>query len=844
MLNTLKLNNFLFILIIGLLFVTCDSENKLQNSKTWQPKNLVLETPWTKEVTPENVHSEYPRPQLIRDKWLNLNGLWDYAILPKFQTKMDSAQGKILVPYPIESALSGVNQKLSIQNQIVYRRQISIPEDWAGQRILLHFEAVDWEATAFINDQQIGTHKGGYDPFYFDITGFIQPGETKELKVAVWDPTDMGHFNPRGKQVTNPSGIYYTPSSGIWQTVWLEPVASSFIESLKIETDLDNSTVTISTIAKNTTENQLVSIGFKDQNGKVNIAKGNPNQPITIKINDPKTWTPEDPFLYDLTVRLQENGENLDEVKSYFGIRKIDLQKDEKGRTRIFLNNEFVFQNGLLDQGFWPDGLYTAPSDDALRYDIEMTKKLGFNMLRKHVKVEPRRFYYWCDKLGVLLWQDMPNTNGYVNKDQEDLQLPQNHVQNFRQELGRLIETHYNHPSIVMWVPFNEGWGQHQSAEITDFVKKKDPTRLVNLASGWEDRGTGDVLDLHNYPDPVLPPLEENRAVVLGEFGGLSYPVENHLWAEMNWGYQKFQDIQEMTIQYEKFYSKVWSYADNGLSAAVYTQTTDVETETNGLMTYDRQILKMNEQTIRNINSRNYVLAPVISPTEKHFDEPLAISIKQPESHPIYYTLDGKTPTKNSTKYDGIFSIEESAHLQAVAISDDGKYSQIASRKFERFRYPRPDYHFAYDEKYSGGGDFALVDGEYGSQIFSDGRWQGFQANPLSIVFEIPENEQINSVEVGFLQSQHAWIFFPMKVILSVSDDAMFFTEISQKEFEIVNDTETKIERVKFNINWKDPFKYLRVNAVNISTCPKWHPGAGNPAWIFVDEIKMESSKR
>lgn len=835
------MNNQQFILFLFIIFCSaCQTKNGSQNLDTWQPKQLTLETPWTHLVTPQNVHAEYPRPQMKRTNWINLNGLWDYAILPKFQTKMDTAQGQILVPFPIESSLSGVKKSVGIQEQIVYQREISIPKDWVNQRVLLHFEASDWETTVLIDGQSIGTHQGGYDPISFDLSDHIQAGETKELKVAVWDPSDLGHFNPRGKQVSNPSGIYYTPSSGIWQTVWLEPVPMTYIESLKIETNIDESTVSISTKTQNGNNDQLVSIDFKDQNGKLNLGKGSINQPITIKVNDPKLWSPKDPFLYDLTVKIQEKGETIDEVKSYFGMRKVDLQKDDRGFTRIFFNNKFLFQNGPLDQGFWPDGLYTAPTDEALRYDIEVTKKLGFNMLRKHVKIESRRFYYWCDKLGILVWQDMPNTNGNVNVGAPDLTPSSQHIQNFEQELTQMITTHYNHPSIIMWVPFNEGWGQHRSAGITDFVKKLDPTRLVNLASGWEDRGTGDIFDIHNYPAPNMPPPEENRAVVLGEFGGLGYPVENHMWTQLNWGYRKFENLQEMTVEYENYYSQVWSFADNGLSAAVYTQTTDIETETNGLMTYDRKVIKMNEKVVHAINTRNYLTTPTILPYEKHFHEPLAISIRQAANHPIYYTLDGSIPNQNSTLYDGVFSIEKSSHLQAISISKDGKQSQISGRKFQKFNQKRPNYQFEYSRKYTAGGDFALIDGKYGTQIFSDGKWQGFEANPLSIIFEKKEDQEINSIEIGFIQSQYAWIFFPVKVIVSISNDGKFFTEIGQKDFELFSDTETKIERVKFDINRKETYKYIGVNAVNISKVPDWHPGAGNRAWLFVDEISIK----
>jgi len=589
-------------LIAVLIFTSCHSPQS-----KWQITENPLLTQWASDVDPENPWPEYPRPQMVRENWLNLNGLWDYAILPKENSEPSDWDGKILVPYPVESALSGVKKRINPEQKLWYHTTFRIPKEWQEtQKIILHFEAVDWETTIYINGKSAGIHKGGYDPFNIDITPFLKKKGKQKLVLSVWDPTDDG-FQPRGKQVSNPKGIWYTPVTGIWQTVWLEPVNSQYINNYKLVPDIDNEKVTFYIHSSDKNQPADLQIKVFDSNGEIAFAEGNTASPVEIKIPDPELWSPDNPFLYDMEITLTNNGQETDHVSGYFGMRKISLGKDEKGLTRIFLNNKFLFQNGPLDQGFWPDGIYTPPTEEAMKYDLEVTKKLGFNMLRKHVKIESRRFYYLCDKMGLLVWQDMPSGDKYIGRNDPDIERTPESKNQFESELLKLIATKYNHPCIVMWVAFNEGWGQFDTERIVGFIKDLDPTRLVNSASGWTDRGVGDVHDIHHYPEPRTPEPEEDRAIVLGEFGGLGFPVEKHTWAEKAWGYQKMENFNELLDKYEQFYSTVWQFKnDPGLSAVVYTQTTDVETETNGLMTYDRKIIKLDPGDAYKINSEKH----------------------------------------------------------------------------------------------------------------------------------------------------------------------------------------------------------------------------------------------
>ena len=574
----------------------------LAGGASWQPAAGPLKTRWAKDVSPRNAHPEYPRPQMVRNDWLNLNGLWDLAI-----TSKDAARAtfdtQILVPFPVESALSGVMRPVSENERMWYRRTFKVPGKWQGRRVLLHFGAVDFEATVLVNGKEVGRHRGGYDAFSFEITDALKPSGENELIVMVWDPTDAG-TQPRGKQVRKPHGIWYTPTSGIWQTVWLEPVGTAFITDLKITPDVDNEAVTVQPVTTPALGVCTVEATIRDGAKVVYKAWVTAGGRIKMPVKNARLWSPEDPHLYSLSLRLQLGGRTIDKVESYFGMRKISLGKDDKGFTRLMLNNKPYFQFGPLDQGFWPDGLYTAPTDEALRYDIEMTRKLGFNMARKHVKVEPDRWYYWCDKLGLLVWQDMPSGDKYIGHNDPDIARTPESARQFEQELTALVKGLGNHPCIVIWVPYNEGWGQWDTARIVEMVKGLDPTRLVINTSGWADRGVGDINDMHKYPGPGSPEPETKRAVVLGEFGGLGLPVRGHTWQnEKNWGYRSFTNEETLTSAYIDLIAKLFPLIDEkGLSAAVYTQTTDVEIEVNGLMTYDRARVKMDVKQLAAVN--------------------------------------------------------------------------------------------------------------------------------------------------------------------------------------------------------------------------------------------------
>jgi len=578
----------------------------------WKPANGPLMTRWAERISPKNAHREYPRPQMVRKKWQNLNGLWDYAIVHKSQPQPDTFDGQILVPFPVESALSGVMKPVGQENRLWYRRTFRIPRTWKGRNVLLHFGAVDWDTTVWVNGTQVGTHRGGYDPFSFDITDALEETTEQEIVVSVWDPTNTG-TQPRGKQVNKPEGIWYTAVTGIWQTVWLEPVPEAYIKSIKIVPDIDSKSVHV-TAACPEPAGYSVEVEVKDGWFTKARNKGNAGEEIVLTIKKPRLWSPNSPFLYDLKITLKNSkGKKVDTVSSYFGMRKIEVRKDKEGINRLLLNNESLFQFGPLDQGWWPDGLYTAPSDAALRYDIEVLKKLGCNMLRKHVKIEPARLYYWCDKLGLMVWQDMPSGDKYIGPRDPDIERSPESARQFEAELKAMINTFYNHPSIIMWVPYNEGWGQWDTPRIVDMIKELDPTRLVNNASGWTDRKVGDVHDIHSYPGPATPPNEENRAAVLGEFGGLGLPVKGHLWQEeRNWGYISYKTREELTDAYVELIDNLRSIIGEGLSAAVYTQTTDVEIEVNGWMTYDRAMIKMDVKKAAAANKRLYLPPPIL----------------------------------------------------------------------------------------------------------------------------------------------------------------------------------------------------------------------------------------
>jgi hypothetical protein len=542
--------------------------------------------------------------------------------LPPPQDRPAAWDGEILVPFPVESALSGVMKTVGPERRLWYHRTFQVPRRWEGRRVLLHFGAVDWEARVWVNGVEVGEHRGGYDAFSIDVTAALKGEGSQELVVSVWDPSDAGP-QPRGKQVQKPEGIWYTPTTGIWQTVWVEPVESSHVRSLKITPDFDGSAVEVGALVMGAGHRYRIECLVRDGRrevvrGDVSVVGGSATRDVPFRtalklgIPEAKPWTPETPFLYGLRVTLYEDDREVDAVESYFGLRKIAVAKDALGVNRLFLNNQPVFQFGPLDQGFWPDGLYTAPTDEALQYDIRMTKELGFNMARKHVKVEPDRWYYWCDVLGLLVWQDMPSGEKYIGGKDPDIQRSPESAAIFERELRAMVEGLGNHPSIVMWVPYNEGWGQWDTARIAALVKEWDPTRLVNSASGWTDRKVGDVHDIHVYPGPGAPPLEANRAGVLGEYGGLGLPVKGHTWqAEKNWGYRSFTTHDGLTDAYLKLIDQLHPLTgEAGLSAAIYTQTTDVEIEVNGLMTYDRERVKMKIATVAEANRRVYSPPP------------------------------------------------------------------------------------------------------------------------------------------------------------------------------------------------------------------------------------------
>jgi Glycosyl hydrolases family 2, sugar binding domain/Glycosyl hydrolases family 2, TIM barrel domain/Glycosyl hydrolases family 2 len=596
-----------------LLFLAFATYLALPARADWQPANGPLLTRWAKDVRPDRVHPEYPRPQMVRKDWLNLNGLWQLAFANQGEVPPlgKDLPERILVPYPVESALSGV---MKHGDRLWYRRMFTVPKGWQGKRVLLHFGAVDWEATVWLNGKELGKHQGGYDGFSFDISEALNQEGEQELIVGVWDPTDAG-TQPRGKQVLRPSGIYYTPTTGIWQTVWLEPVAATYIESLKMLPDIDAGKLHLTVQGKNVPADHTleVTVVEGDQPRATWIFANAANKTVQIPFADATYWSPESPYLYGLRIAVKQAGTQLDEVESYCAMRKISIGKDERGVTRILLNGKPYFQVGPLDQGFWPDGLYTAPTDEALKYDIEMTKKLGFNMCRKHVKVEPERWYYWCDKLGLLVWQDMPSGDRGVAPGKGEITRTSQSAKQYELELQRMIDGRHNHPCIVLWVVFNEGWGQFDTVRITHWVKQYDPSRLANCASGWNDMKAGDVHDIHVYPGPGSPKPEPNRAAVLGEFGGLGLATEGHMWTTKNWGYRGTKNKDDLTSKYEQLLRGVYKLKDKpGLSAAVYTQTTDVETEANGLMTYDRAVVKLHAERVAAANRGDFSGVPEV----------------------------------------------------------------------------------------------------------------------------------------------------------------------------------------------------------------------------------------
>jgi len=575
-------------------------------------------TQWAEKVDPKAPLPEYPRPMLVRsNNWQNLNGLWSYAITGKSQSQPSTYDGSILVPFAVESALSGVGRNVGKDSLLWYKTTISIPASMKNKEVLLHFGAVDWQTEVFVNGVSVGKHEGGYDPFSFNITSFLKKGGKQEVTVRVWDPTDDGP-QPAGKQVVKPEGIWYTPVTGIWQTVWLEAVPKTYIASTKQTPDMDKHTLTLSADVQNVQDGDKLKIEVLEGDKVIAQQEANAREAAIITMSNEKLWSPSNPYLYDLKVTLVRNNKPVDEIKSYFAMRKISMAKDAKGVQRMMLNNEFLFQYGPLDQGWWPDGLYTPPTHEAMVYDIDQLKKMGFNMIRKHIKVEPATYYTYCDKAGILLWQDMPSGdrgNGWENRPgiydhQTDKDRTAASEGYYRKEWNAIMDALHNYPSIVVWIPFNEAWGQFKTVEITEWTMKKDPSRLVNSASGGNFYITGHILDLHNYPHPAMPSPElfgEKQILVLGEFGGLGLPVDGHTWQQnKNWGYQSFKTSDDMFKRYNEFTQRIAQLIPLGLSAAVYTQTTDVEGEINGFMTYDRKVDKFPVDKMKEANTKLY----------------------------------------------------------------------------------------------------------------------------------------------------------------------------------------------------------------------------------------------
>jgi galactose mutarotase-like enzyme len=567
------------------------------------PGNLM--TPWAAQVDPAHPWPEYPRPQLVRPQWQNLNGLWNYALTEKNAPPPGRYRGQILVPYPLESALSGVKTPLRPDQTLWYQRPFTPPPLRRSERLLLHFGAVDFQATVFVNGVQVGQHAGGYQSFTLDITTALAR-HRNTLTVQVWDPTDEGADNPHGKQSLKPESILYTATSGIWQTVWLERVPATYIESLTLTPDVDHSALEIQ-VHSNAPAGYTVEAYTEESS-----VHGVPGAPLSLSVPHPHLWSPDDPHLYDLNVRLMKAGTVVDQVRSYFGMRKVEVKKDPRGQERIYLNDQYVYNLGTLDQGYWPDGLYTAPTDAALESDIATIKAMGFNTIRKHVKVEPDRWYSYCDRLGVLVWQDLvPPAVSELVPDPSAAAQAQFEAE-MRQDLAQL----HNHPSITTWVLFNEGWGSYDQSRLERELKEGDPSRLVDGHSGAAILANGQSLlrsdssgpaselaDIHSYPKPAMV-TTPGKARVLGEYGGIGVPVAGHLWdQDAGWGYLQMTR-NGLAMQYAAMIDDLKSLEGQGLSGSIYTQPFDVETELNGLVTYDRAVMKIPQPRIAQLNAR------------------------------------------------------------------------------------------------------------------------------------------------------------------------------------------------------------------------------------------------
>ena len=605
-------------------------------SAQWSPVGEEIKTPWASEVNPDNVLPEYPRPQMVRQAWSNLNGLWDYAITD-VNAETFTAEGEILVPFAVESSLSGVGKRITKENTLWYERTFTVPSKWKGKNILLHFGGVDWKSEVFVNGQSVGEHKGGYDPFTYDITPFLKKSGKQTLTVKVFDATDNS-MQPRGKQCIVNSAIWYTPVSGIWQTVWMEPVAKTYIADYYPVSDLKKGQIAVDVKTVGAQDGDMVKVQLLE--GCVGYDTENPSQTVLaeavvadgkalIPVEEVKTWSPDEPYLYGMRISIERNGKIIDTIEGYTAIRSIEAKQDSSPNKykRMALNGECLFQYGPLDQGWWPDGLYTAPTDEALKFDIVKTKEMGYNMIRKHIKVEPARWYYWCDVVGLMVWQDMPSIGDFAgtqlrSRDADvqkavknrwsmdsifggtECDIPQEWKDNYYNEWRNIMTAFRGFQCIVCWVPFNEAWGQFDTPEVVKFTKEFDPTRLVNESSGGNFHFVGDIIDVHHYPTPAMNVFESKFINVLGEYGGIGYPVIGHTWEiDRKWGYGKNkQSSEEVMRQYEEYAEMLKIFVQTGCAAAVYTQTTDVEGEVNGLMTYDREIIKVDIPKLAEIN--------------------------------------------------------------------------------------------------------------------------------------------------------------------------------------------------------------------------------------------------
>ena len=641
----------------------------------WRPATARLMTRWGSALTPENPLPEYPRPQMVRSRWANLNGLWEFRIVAESSTpgappspiaSVPGGEGpsgplplppagsfdmRILVPFAPEAPLSGVGRHA---DHVAYHRRFQrLPDDREDERLLLHFGACDWHCTVYVNDRQVADHTGGYDAFTVDITEALNAGNDQTLTVVVYDPTDK-FGQPRGKQVSNPEGIWYTPVTGIWQTVWLEAVPSSSIARLRMTPDIPNAALRLVVTGRETGARHRVAAIASANGQEVGRAEGALDQELRIAVPNARLWSPNDPFLYDLRVTLMDEGREVDHVDSYFGMRSTRLMRDARGFTRIALNGQVVLPLGPLDQGWWPDGLYTAPSDEALRFDVEMTKALGFTMTRKHIKVEPARWYYHADRLGLPIWQDMPS--GW-----NDSPAAQRH---FERELRAMMEDLHNVPSIVAWVPFNEKWGQFDTKRIAGLVMQLDSSRLVNDASGWQHEDVGHIIDVHRYQGPQAMRGANGRVAVVGEFGGLGYKESGHAWAGDAWGYGGlFPSRDALAERYDLLLKRLYHDRDtHGIGAGVYTQMTDVEVELNGFFTYDRAVLKFDTARTAAVNRG---IAPYITPELADFTDRVRVAIHQGTPTEIRYTVDGTEPTASSPIYRAPFTITRTTAVRA-----------------------------------------------------------------------------------------------------------------------------------------------------------------------------------